>query len=1084
MKKNRWCICAAAMVMILMMAAAGAVFGSWVLAATAGAQAENGSGSASREAAAKNSGRTSREAEVAEAGKTEEGIIAGAAQLFPGGGAEKEDIKKSAAESKDSSGEAAGGAAESKGGSCEAAGGAAESKGESGEQTGGSGGNKSINDKHAGDTTDNREEKAAEPNDKENSSQTKEKAADDEKTAGDGVEGPGSEGDAGAAEENPDDAGEASGDIGSDPGNGEDPGAAGGSPEDIGSDPGNGEAPGDTGSDPGNGEDPFDPTEEPPELPDPEIHIRAYEEETGSQVILFRDGLHIVAELTYSGLPEGGDCFFTAVLMDAETGQPFTDRTGRLIEAETRIDPQESDGILYMTLSMDDTEGIGRKAVVFSEAVIRAPLVKAESGESEDPPGEGGSSEPVDPPGEGGNSEPEDLPEEGGSSEPADLSEEGGSSEPADPSEEGGSSEPADPPGEGTDGNPDPSGADPDAGSPYTAERIVTVNTDTEKEACTIWFPRLEASACDQRNGTRILSAGVTTVTDSVTCDHLKTGETYLLTGTLVNRSDGTPVLYQGIPVKAEKTFSPETEAGREELVLGPFGPAEGDCLAVFEELTLMREEDGTRIAAAEHHDLKDPGQTLSAVRMTAFAADKKTGSKNMYAGKQAAVADTVRMENLIPGVPCTLKGTLMDAAAGEPVMIGGAAVTAEKTITPDGASCTAELEFGMDASALAGRTLTVFQSLYIGNVPVGIHENIEDQEQSVYVPEIRTEAADSLSGTHRGERGAGIRICDTVTYSNLIPGTEYMLRGTLVDNETGSVMMHKNGTEITAETIFTAKASVGSITLEFPVEQEALQTEEVVVFEELLLGGRMVAQHKDRKDERQKVIYPIIAAGADTGADGNGSAEKKDGTALPDGIAELGDAAGTIKTAEGSGTDKDKEKSGIKDQGDGERKNGKKDKADSADKTGKKDKADSTDKTGKKDKADSADKTGKKDKTDSTDKTRKKNKTDSADETGKKDKAGSAGETGKKDKAEGADKAGKKEKAGTEAGAGGRDQSGEKTASGGAAKTVEDGNPAGRSAPATGDRSEITAWVILFLTAVILLAALIRLRGAERSES
>ena len=58
-----------------------------------------------------------------------------------------------------------------------------------------------------------------------------------------------------------------------------------------------------------------------------------------------------------------------------------------------------------------------------------------------------------------------------------------------------------------------------------------------------------------------------------------------------------------------------------------------------------------------------------------------------------------------------------MDKATGEPLLVDGAEITAEVEFTPEAADGTVELTYTLDASALAGTTIVVFETLYSDGV-------------------------------------------------------------------------------------------------------------------------------------------------------------------------------------------------------------------------------------------------------------------------------------------------------------------------------------------------------------------------------
>lgn len=57
------------------------------------------------------------------------------------------------------------------------------------------------------------------------------------------------------------------------------------------------------------------------------------------------------------------------------------------------------------------------------------------------------------------------------------------------------------------------------------------------------------------------------------------------------------------------------------------------------------------------------------------------------------------------------------------------------------------ELTFVFDGSALEGKTIVAFETLTYQEKEVATHTDIEDQEQSIYFPQIHTTAKDGTDG-------------------------------------------------------------------------------------------------------------------------------------------------------------------------------------------------------------------------------------------------------------------------------------------------------------------------------------------------
>ena len=77
-----------------------------------------------------------------------------------------------------------------------------------------------------------------------------------------------------------------------------------------------------------------------------------------------------------------------------------------------------------------------------------------------------------------------------------------------------------------------------------------------------------------------------------------------------------------------------------------------------------------------------------------------------------------------------------MDKETGEPLLVGEgeeqAQVTAEVEFTPTSPEGTVELTYTFNASALAGKSVVVFEDLYQGENVVASHADINDEGQTV----------------------------------------------------------------------------------------------------------------------------------------------------------------------------------------------------------------------------------------------------------------------------------------------------------------------------------------------------------------
>ena len=221
------------------------------------------------------------------------------------------------------------------------------------------------------------------------------------------------------------------------------------------------------------------------------------------------------------------------------------------------------------------------------------------------------------------------------------------------------------------------------------------------------------------------------TLEDEVSYEKLVPGKEYTLKGVLMDKTTGKPLLIDGQQVTAEKTFIPDAPAGTVTVAFtfdSKFIKEETQIVA-FESLY----RDGVEIAV--HADMEDEGQTVT-VKIPEIGTTATIGGEKEAVGTETiTVTDEVEYINLTPGKEYTLKGILMDKSTGEPLLIDGQQVTAEKTFIPSTANGTEALTFHVDMRYLDGiTTVVVFESLYRENVEIAVHADIEDGGQTVRI--------------------------------------------------------------------------------------------------------------------------------------------------------------------------------------------------------------------------------------------------------------------------------------------------------------------------------------------------------------
>lgn len=139
----------------------------------------------------------------------------------------------------------------------------------------------------------------------------------------------------------------------------------------------------------------------------------------------------------------------------------------------------------------------------------------------------------------------------------------------------------------------------------------------------------------------------------------------------------------------------------------------------------------------------------------------------------------------------------------------------------------------------------------------------IKDNEQVVEltaindkVPELKTTA--TVNGKKEIIAKGEITIKDTVEYKHLVPNTEYVIKGTLMDKSTGNPFMVK-GKEITSTVKFVPDKTDGKVEVTFTFDGSAIKKDiELVVFETLYRDGVELTAHADIDDKGQTVTIKV----------------------------------------------------------------------------------------------------------------------------------------------------------------------------------------------------------------------------------
>lgn len=460
----------------------------------------------------------------------------------------------------------------------------------------------------------------------------------------------------------------------------------------------------------------------------------------------------------------------------------------------------------------------------------------------------------------------------------------------------------------------------------YHNKILVASHSEITNKGQTLYSPLLVTSLRDDKTLTReVLADGTANLTDYVACKNFITGETYTIYGVLYDKTTkdfvrdengelvtGSEVLV--IPEDATGTDAEEMgktvrRADRTVEVKYSFNAKglEGHTLVCFErailgdkpgDFTTFGKEDTNKKIIAKHESVSDVAQTVYFAKISTTATADIEHLAN--ADDDVKITDTVKYENLRPNSEYMLTGTVHLRYVNEDGSFTDLGTlkdkdgkTIEKTISvttgeanneEGGVDGSADVEFVVDGSLLAGKTVVCFETLTRNKLIVAMHEDISDSGQEIRFPKVSTSLTDKQTEnriTYNG--GSEVTLTDTVHYDNLIPGKEYELRATLhVKNGdyvaatstdalpegvevvkggdmTDATVLYVNGKPVTGSTTFTPEESSGDADVTFTFDAAGLGGYTLVCAEKLYYKGVLIGIHADLSSKEQTSNVPRI---------------------------------------------------------------------------------------------------------------------------------------------------------------------------------------------------------------------------------
>ena len=153
-------------------------------------------------------------------------------------------------------------------------------------------------------------------------------------------------------------------------------------------------------------------------------------------------------------------------------------------------------------------------------------------------------------------------------------------------------------------------------------------------------------------------------------------------------------------------------------------------------------------------------------------------------------------------------------------------------------------------------------------------HEDIEDEDQTVYLVDLTTFATDSETKKKELTANGVVKIKDVVKYC-LRAGLEFTVKGVLMNKETEKPLLI-DGKPVEQTITFIPEDRCGETEMFYEFDATGLGGTDVVIFEDIYLGKSLLIRHEDfgNINETFYLLTPPPDTGFFTQAEG-GSSER-----------------------------------------------------------------------------------------------------------------------------------------------------------------------------------------------------------------
>ena len=263
-------------------------------------------------------------------------------------------------------------------------------------------------------------------------------------------------------------------------------------------------------------------------------------------------------------------------------------------------------------------------------------------------------------------------------------------------------------------------------------ETLWGTHMDLNDEAQTVYVPSISTNLIDEDSQTNYTYIRDNVKAhDLVTYEGLIAGKTYKLTGTLVEKSTGkTFVDANGKTATITQTFTPDSDSGSVDMVFD-INPSnlKTSALVAFETLSCNGEQ------VTIENDLDNEQQTLHFPILSTTAKGKVSGKNYVDIGGDMSIINTIKYEGVQYGMTHTIKSYLVDKTTGKIVQDdNGNDIVKTTEWEPEATQGSIDVEIPVTGKKLAGRTLVVFEEIYLGDAMIACHKDINDANQTIKV--------------------------------------------------------------------------------------------------------------------------------------------------------------------------------------------------------------------------------------------------------------------------------------------------------------------------------------------------------------